>query len=149
MKELLLCHRSERNTDQFNCCIKQVNTNSAFTLRFDIVFFNMYFNLLQDMDEVSGKFSIVTMLTLVWQDQTLTWDSVKYGHVGSLMLPINDIWHPKLVLMNPSSNIDNMVQDWMSARVLSIGYVVFVPVTTIHSTCGVDITYFPFDTQVS
>lgn len=98
---------------------------------------------------MSGEFSIIALVTYVWQDQSLIWDPKDYNYVYSLVLPVSSIWYPKLALVNPSGKVNRPVEDWLIARVYQSGWIVLIPVKLFQTSCPIDVTYYPFDTQVS
>ncbi|XP_053202382.1 acetylcholine receptor subunit alpha-like 1 [Panonychus citri] len=81
-----------------------------------------------------------------WFDPKLQWDPVEYGGVTELYVPAEQIWLPDLVLYN---NADGgyAVTIMTKAMIRYNGTVSWTPPAIFKSSCGIDIRYFPFDTQ--
>lgn len=110
---------------------------------------NVTFDLiaLQDFDEVQEKISVIGVFYMFWYDEKLTWNPASYGNIYSQLYSMKDIWYPILVLTNPSKDLKDIVQDWMTIRVYFSGLAVFYPGAIFDATCSVDVTYYPFDIQ--
>lgn len=115
------------------------------------IYVSMNFHLLtlQDFDEVAEKFSVYGLLWMTWTDQIITWNPAEFGGLHSAIFKLSDVWYPKLVLIKPYSKLKDLGDDWMIVRIFSSGYTSFVPGAVFEATCSVDVTYYPFDTQVS
>jgi hypothetical protein len=103
---------------------------------------------IRDLDEVEGKFSLVGILGMEWRDEIINWSPASYGGASKIDLKLSDIWYPKLVLTNPFTKMTDLGEDWMTLSVTSSGDIYFLPVSVFEATCSVDVTYYPFDTQV-
>ena len=112
---------------------------------------NVSFDLvaLQDFDEVEEKFSVVGLLYISWYDEMITWDPWAYGGIWTQQYPLADVWYPVFVLCNPYDTINDVGAKWMTVRYYSSGYALFLPGASFQVTCSVDVTYYPFDTQVN
>ena len=114
------------------------------------VFINVSFSLVavQEFDEVSEKLSIVGVLNLVWYDNRIRWDPFAHNKTWTVNIPMSEVWTPHLVLTNPINKIKVIGADWIEMKFVytGVGYVSVGDV--IHSKCNVDVTYFPFDTQI-
>jgi len=104
-------------------------------------------HLYQDIDEVAGKISISIAPTLLWVDEKLKWDPNSYSGIDTLVLPLEDIWFPKLDLLNPYTNTKIHTKD-DTARVDANGQVFLGTVVILETTCFINVQYYPFDTQV-
>jgi hypothetical protein len=60
---------------------------------------------LQDLDDNTGKISIVGFFEIKWRDNNLTWDPLLYDSVNLIILPNTQIWKPYLLLGNPYKNV--------------------------------------------
>ncbi|XP_053374296.1 acetylcholine receptor subunit alpha-1-B-like [Mercenaria mercenaria] len=103
---------------------------------------------IRELDEVAGKFSIVGVVTTTWRDEIVNWTPRNYDGALKIDLKLSDIWYPKLVLMNPYYKMIDLGQDWMMLSVTYEGDTIFQPISIFESTCDVDVTYYPYDTQV-
>ena len=77
------------------------------------------------------------------------WNPLTYGGIWTQQYPVTDVWYPVLVLCNPYDSISDVGAKWMTVRYYSNGYALFVPGASFQVTCSVDVTYYPFDTQVN
>ena len=102
---------------------------------------------LQEFDEVLGKFSVVGVFELYWQDQNMMWDSANYSGINRINLGYEDVWKPELILTNPSDKLDSFGKHWQDIRFSSNGWAEWYPADLIKSTCSVNVHYFPFDVQ--
>ena len=114
------------------------------------VYINVSFSLvaIQEFDEVSEKLSIVGVLNLVWTDKRMTWDPTKYNNTWTVNVPMGDVWIPHLVLTNPINKIKLIGEDWVKMKFVYNGEGYVSVGDVIHSKCNVDVTYFPYDTQI-
>ena len=102
---------------------------------------------LQEFDEVLGKFSVVGVFELFWQDENMMWDPANYNGVNNIILGYEDVWKPELILTNPSDKLDSFGKDWQLIRFHSNGWAKWYPADLIKATCFVNVHYFPFDVQ--
>ena len=111
---------------------------------------NVSFDLvaIQEFDEVNEKFSVVGVIYLTWIDEKLVWNPFAYDGLWSQMYKAKDVWYPIMILANPYVEVEDFVDDWMTIRIFPNGYAFFAPGSVFKSTCSVDVTYYPFDTQV-
>lgn len=82
-----------------------------------------------------------------WVDSKLQWEPEQYDMVDMIHIPVENIWIPDIVLLN---NADGNYELTLiaKARLYSNGTVVWRPPTMFHSTCEIDVEYFPFDIQI-
>ena len=112
---------------------------------------NLSFSILaiQDFDEVDSKFSVVGALVMAWYDSQIIWDSSAYGGITTQLYQPADVWYPVLVLGNPYDSLTDIASNSTLVRFESDGHASFTPGSVFKTTCSVDVTYYPFDTQVS
>merc|ERR1719348_1887247 len=81
-----------------------------------------------------------------WRDYKLKWDPEEYGGVKQLHVPSDHIWRPDIVLYN---NADGNFEVTLStkATLFNTGEVEWKPPAIYHSSCEMDVEYFPFDEQ--
>lgn len=116
------------------------------------VMVNLTFNLvsIKELDEIMGKLSIVGMLVFWWVDPRITWNPFAYNNTYSVRLSMKEVWKPDLVLAHP---VDSMTtvgfdQHWYPVRYFYNGIAVWAPGDVMTTTCKIDVTYYPFDTQM-
>merc|ERR1719433_5559 len=81
-----------------------------------------------------------------WYDFKMRWDPDEYGGVDMLHVPSDHIWRPDIVLYN---NADGNFEVTLStkATLYNSGRVEWKPPAIYHSSCEMDVEYFPFDEQ--
>jgi len=81
-----------------------------------------------------------------WRDYKLEWDPSEYGGVKSLHVPADHIWRPDIVLYN---NADGNFEVTLATKATLhyTGDVAWKPPAIYHSSCEMDVEYFPFDEQ--
>ncbi|KAH9280633.1 Neuronal acetylcholine receptor subunit beta-3 [Echinococcus granulosus] len=82
-----------------------------------------------------------------WNDSLLQWNPAEHGNVTEVRIFPSQVWTPDIQLFNFA---DERIQEHRIARVVvhSDGSILWVPQALFKSTCQVEITYFPFDTQI-
>ncbi|XP_060587236.1 acetylcholine receptor subunit delta-like [Ruditapes philippinarum] len=65
----------------------------------------------------------------------------------STLFRLSDVWYPKLVLTNPYTKLPDLGDDWMTIRIYNSEHTTFVPGAVFDTSCNVDVTFYPFDTQ--
>ncbi|XP_064606110.1 acetylcholine receptor subunit alpha-1-B-like [Liolophura sinensis] len=90
---------------------------------------------------------IYYFLGLQWSDETLKWDPAKYGGQTFVLANPDDIWKPDITVINGA-------KDFIYARNLKFlvelkwtGRTDWSPASMFETTCPVDVTLYPFDTQ--
>uniref|UniRef100_A0A8C6YBT5 Cholinergic receptor nicotinic alpha 9 subunit n=1 Tax=Naja naja TaxID=35670 RepID=A0A8C6YBT5_NAJNA len=86
---------------------------------------------IKDMDERNQILTVYLWIRQTWYDAYLKWDKDRYDGLDSIRIPSNLVWRPDIVLYNKADD------DFSE------------PVNTniVLSSCVVDVSYFPFDSQ--
>jgi len=118
-----------------------VNVTDAVTVRLKLK--------LSQLIDVNLRNQIMTTNLWVeqsWMDYKMCWDPAEYGGVDMLHVPSDHIWRPDIVLYN---NADGNFEVTLStkATLFSSGLVEWKPPAIYHSSCEMDVEYFPFDEQ--
>ncbi|XP_048726988.2 neuronal acetylcholine receptor subunit alpha-2-like [Ostrea edulis] len=113
------------------------------------VYVNATFSLvgIQEFDEVNGKFSVIGFFTITWSDSRLAWTPLLYSNLSTIELPESQLWIPNLTLINSYDRIEGLGRGIVPVTVTSTGMAYWSPGDVISSTCDIDVTYYPFDTQ--
>ncbi|XP_060569044.1 neuronal acetylcholine receptor subunit beta-4-like [Ruditapes philippinarum] len=130
-------------TDKYNKKIRPLVDQSG-AVQISVDFFLTSIIDFNDQDE-SLKTS--GFLSMEWTDEYLQWNPANYNGVDVIFLPQDDIWRPGVSLRNPYKSFTGLGSAFLNLRVDSSGGVEWYPFQVFESTCDVDITYFPFDTQ--
>jgi hypothetical protein len=116
-----------------------LNTPTAVAFKF------MLTNL-QDLDENTGKISIVGFFEKK-RDNNLTWDPLLYDSVNLIILPNRQIWKPYLLLGNPYKNVAIISMTDSTIKVYNNGVAYCHPAGNYEMSCDADVSFFPFDSQ--
>jgi nicotinic acetylcholine receptor len=118
-----------------------VNVTDAVTVRLKLK--------LSQLIDVNLRNQIMTTnlwVEQMWYDYKMQWDPDEYGGVDMLHVPSDHIWRPDIVLYN---NADGNFEVTLStkATLYNSGRVEWRPPAIYHSSCEMDVEYFPFDEQ--
>ncbi|KAI8789210.1 neuronal acetylcholine receptor subunit alpha-7 [Biomphalaria glabrata] len=83
---------------------------------------------------------------LEWVDEFLMWDPTQFNNITKLRIPCHKIWLPDMVLYNNAAEYTDGLMP-ANAMVEPNGNVFWPVPTKLQSSCKVDVTYFPFDSQ--
>ncbi|TKR95138.1 hypothetical protein L596_009346 [Steinernema carpocapsae] len=127
---------------QYEKAVRPVrNASHTITVKLGMTMTNIF-----DMDEKNQVLTINVWLDQEWKDELLRWDPKDFGGIESIRIPCDLIWLPDIVLYN---NADDYTEGYMRSRAMVFfdGTVFWPPPTQLRSTCKIDVTYFPFDSQ--
>ncbi|KAK3744218.1 hypothetical protein QZH41_013572, partial [Actinostola sp. cb2023] len=87
-----------------------------------------------------------------WNDTRLKWKPSEYGNISEIRVLAQDLWTPNIFLYFATGQVQEFGKDIpgslkLGARLNNNGLVFFSQPTTIHASCEVDITNYPFDDQ--
>ncbi|XP_069105838.1 acetylcholine receptor subunit alpha-like [Argopecten irradians] len=97
------------------------------------------FNVVSEVVTFSGSMKIV------WTDYRLQWNPDDYGGVEGMVLPANQIWRPRIILLNAVDRIEHIGSDDFSVFVLYTGEVYWNPAVIFMSLCHANMRSFPKD----
>lgn len=108
-------------------------------------------NQLIDVDE---RYQIITTRIWFhqeWNDMRLRWDPKQYDGLSSMVVTMDAIWTPDTSLLNSADNefegFPRMYLPDLTAAITADGTVIQSIPGILRTTCTMDITYFPMDTQ--
>ena len=99
-------------------------------------------------DEKEGVLTSVGGINAAWADSRLSWDPNSYGNLSSLQLPSSKTWYPDIYCVNPADEMEEIGGSSFITTISASGLVSRLLGTIFKTSCAVDITHFPFDTQV-
>ncbi|XP_069105818.1 acetylcholine receptor subunit alpha-like [Argopecten irradians] len=100
-----------------------------------------------DVDEVAGSITLSGGLTIFWLDYRLAWQPADYGGISYLMVNSSKIWVPNLFLMTSSAEMEKFSLHEYDIRIRDTGLLNVSAGKLMRSTCSIDMTYFPVDSQ--
>lgn len=119
----------------------------------DVINVKIGMSILQivDVNEKQQTLSTNIWLKTLWNDISLIWDPLEFDNITIVRIPIFYLWKPDILLYNmgdeeifQSSHHREMS---INANIYSHGMVLYVPPMVLKTTCKMDITWFPFDSQ--
>ncbi|KAL3868227.1 hypothetical protein ACJMK2_041058 [Sinanodonta woodiana] len=111
------------------------------------VIIDLYLTSIIDFDSQKETLTTSGYLAIRWNDYYLQWTPTTYGNLTSIFIPQDDLWKPDISLLNGVSELKGLGSSSIFVYVLSDGTVSWYPPGIFESTCGIDISYFPFDIQ--
>ena len=108
---------------------------------------NLILRSFMGFDERYGILKTAGLVRTQWEDNYLRWDPYIYGNITVLAFDRNDIWSPKLTLANSATEMESLGEKVAHTYVTYLGSVTWDFGHMFHSTCDIDATFFPFDTQ--
>ncbi|GFO22256.1 neuronal acetylcholine receptor subunit alpha-3 [Plakobranchus ocellatus] len=107
-----------------------------------------YLLSIQNLDEKSQVLESSIMVEADWLDDHLSWDEANYGNVTYFFYPQKKVWLPDVVIENSLEGQRQLGYDESVVMVDNSGLVTWKHSQFIKTGCDIDMTYFPFDTQV-
>uniref|UniRef100_A0A672LNN6 Cholinergic receptor, nicotinic, beta 1 (muscle) n=1 Tax=Sinocyclocheilus grahami TaxID=75366 RepID=A0A672LNN6_SINGR len=95
---------------------------------------------------VSLEMNTIVIMNLEWNDYRLSWNPKDYGGIDVLRIPSGKVWLPDIVLINNNDGVFGVALQ-VHMHAYSNGRVTWTPPALYKSSCGVKVTYFPFDWQ--
>ncbi|KAH3851129.1 hypothetical protein DPMN_093610 [Dreissena polymorpha] len=102
---------------------------------------------IQDFNEVEEKISFTGLLFLAWKDERLVWDPKDYGGIDNLYIDVSKIWVSQMMLTNNVNKNERLSEDWHTVKVNASGVCAHHIGNVFTSSCDVDVTFYPWDTQ--
>ncbi|CAL1535031.1 unnamed protein product [Lymnaea stagnalis] len=100
-----------------------------------------------DIDDVAQSFTVNGFLGFSWNDEVVAWDSAVYGGQRVIHPLPEQIWRPRVVLMNTLGARDLFGDDKAPVFVFNTGDTYWAPGSLFPSSCELQLTNYPFDTQ--
>ncbi|KAF7647235.1 hypothetical protein LDENG_00175400 [Lucifuga dentata] len=92
------------------------------------------------------EMSTVVVMNLEWTDYRLSWTPKEHDGIEVLRIPSGKVWLPDIVLINNNDGVSQVALN-VHIQAYSNGRVTWTPPALYCSSCGVKVTYFPFDWQ--
>ncbi|XP_045180905.2 acetylcholine receptor subunit delta-like [Mercenaria mercenaria] len=112
----------------------------------------IYVNLeaVGNIDEIEEKLSTVLYLEYEWKDESIHW-SLADTNVSFITLAWSDVWKPVVRVINPqtdSSNTQYRDRSYETVFFDNEGWAYYTELMTTRTSCEMDMSYYPFDTQI-
>uniref|UniRef100_A0AAY4BN44 Acetylcholine receptor subunit beta n=1 Tax=Denticeps clupeoides TaxID=299321 RepID=A0AAY4BN44_9TELE len=92
------------------------------------------------------EMNTVVIMNLEWTDYRLSWNPKDHGGLDVLRISSAKVWLPDIVLINNNDGVFHVALH-VHVQAYSNGRVTWTPPALYKSSCGVKVTYFPFDWQ--
>ncbi|KAJ4946200.1 hypothetical protein JOQ06_023869 [Pogonophryne albipinna] len=101
---------------------------------------------IKDMDERNQVLIAYLWIRQTWHDTYLQWDKEDYDGLDVIHIPSSLVWRPDLVLYNKADDDSSGPMD-TNVKLRYNGEITWDAPAITKSSCVVDVSYFPFDSQ--
>ncbi|CAL1535026.1 unnamed protein product [Lymnaea stagnalis] len=110
---------------------------------------NVGFNILSitEVNDVTQSFICNAFLGLNWRDELLVWNPAVYGGQDLIHPLPEQIWRPRMILMNTLEDRDIFSDNKSPINVRNNGFVSWIPGSIIPISCELSLVNYPFDSQ--
>ncbi|KAH3788006.1 hypothetical protein DPMN_166134 [Dreissena polymorpha] len=108
---------------------------------------DMFLVAVNNVDEVEQMITSTSFMKITWLDMFMTWAPANFSGISSIEIPQDAIWKPDLALANAYATITGLGDPFIYLTITNDGQITWRPYQVFKSTCTLDMTYFPFDTQ--
>ena len=129
----------------FNDYNREVQPYYDRTLNVSLLF--MLFSVVE-FDEVTGILSTVSAIILSWNDDRIGWNGSEYDQLDYIRVPSSEIWYPELFCLTQADKLEEIGDETFRAYIYKDGTVGRILGALLKTSCNVDMSLFPFDTQV-
>ncbi|XP_073699072.1 neuronal acetylcholine receptor subunit alpha-9-I-like [Garra rufa] len=102
---------------------------------------------IKDMDERNQVLTTYLWVRQIWHDAYLCWDKDEYDGLEVIRIPSNLVWRPDIVLYNNADEEDSSGPPDTNVVLRYNGEITWDSPAITKSSCKVDVSYFPFDSQ--
>ena len=100
------------------------------------------------IDERNGILTTIAELFLYWADANFRWNPSYHGNISILSIDKTLIWSPVLTVANAATKLESLGLTIAEKNLLYNGYIVWRFGHVFYTVCEIDVTYFPFDSQI-
>ena len=106
-----------------------------------------YIFSISEFDDIRGRLSLMTMISMLWTDQRLLWEE-DVENISALTFRREEVWVPLITLRSSSAKVELLGNDWDIVICMPSGTLEWNTQDFLQSTCVPDIKKYPFDSQV-
>jgi len=112
------------------------------------VWVDVSLNHIINLDHTEQSLMTSIWMRQYWHDAGIAWDPADYGNITSIHTNAQDVWVPDIFVYNIVEQ-DLMIEDIKNFDVVANydGYMTWLYPLQVTTSCRMDVTYFPFDTQ--
>ena len=104
-----------------------------------------------EMNEKTQTMTTYFTITVRWNDTFLSWLPDDFDGIESITIHQDQIWLPDITFANSVSGTGQLGYDELPVRLYANGSLYTVewsPTMLVETSCDIDVTYWPFDTQL-
>ena len=107
-------------------------------------------NKLVKLDIKEQVLVLNAVILLRWYDPQLAWNMSEWNNTSYLNIPYSSIWVPDIMLYNTALDESKSPSDVYKSKVQvdHRGQASWASAVTLKASCSIDITLFPFDSQI-
>ena len=129
------------NYDRLNRPVRKLTTVTS-------VLYDAYLYQLVGFNSKEQSIELLIFQFLIWHDEFLEWDPANYSGIEQIRVFQNQIWIPDVLPYNEIGNFDyNKFGDIVPLTVKASGQVIWSQPVNMETSCSMDVTNFPFDSQ--
>ncbi|CAC5381616.1 unnamed protein product [Mytilus coruscus] len=110
----------------------------------------LYVMALQGLEDKSQILTASVFWYFTWKDEIFRWDHyLEYKNITKLIVKVSDVWVPEIYIVNDvrDMSIRSTGNNIEYVIVRSNGYMAWFPAKELQTSCAVDVSKYPFDTQ--
>ena len=118
--------------------------------RTTVIFVKYFAGLYQLVGFNSQEQSIQLLIfqNITWHDEFLKWNPANYSGIEKIRIPQYSVWMPDVLLYTEIGNLDYLKFYYIAPLLVNYGgNVSWSQPMNIETTCSMDVTNFPFDSQ--
>ncbi|XP_063420743.1 neuronal acetylcholine receptor subunit alpha-6-like [Mytilus trossulus] len=103
---------------------------------------------LQGLDDKSQVLTASVFWYFTWKDEIFRWDhNIDYKNISRLTVKVSDVWVPEVYIVNDVRDmpITGVNREYVIVR--SNGKMTWFPAKELQTSCAVDVSKYPLDTQ--
>ena len=110
----------------------------------------LYVMALQGLDDKSQVLTSSVFWYFTWKDEIFKWDQyLEYKNIPRRTVKVSDVWVTEIYIVNDvrDMRIRSTGENKEYVIVRSNGYMTWFPAKELQTSCAVDVSKYPFDTQ--
>ncbi|OWF53672.1 acetylcholine receptor subunit alpha-like [Mizuhopecten yessoensis] len=108
----------------------------------------MFLLSILDFDEVAGVITLSAGMGITWTDYRLKWNPADYNGLEDILINSSRVWKPKLYMITSADDLEQFGHAEFDVRLDYNGTCSVFPGKLLKSSCSVDMTRFPVDSQL-
>lgn len=108
---------------------------------------SFYLMSINSFEMVNHKLTTNGWLSVTWKDEYMVWNPDEHNGIITISTDPKRVWKPRLTVQNTMKDLKPIGQKVVTIEANSKGVMSWFPAEAFETSCRVDVTYFPFDTQ--